>query len=93
VLGTFSNVECVRGAIVLQVDTDSGAVRIAAAGFDEIEFLSYRQDPPVSVPCGPQRPAFRVLATFRTGGAVIAGANTPNRAVAIELLPDGYVPR
>jgi hypothetical protein len=93
VLGTFAGVECTQGPIVLQIDTDSGVVRIAAARFDDIEFLTYRQDSPGSVPCGPQRPAYRVLATFRAGGASIAGANTPNRAVAIELLPDGYVPR
>jgi hypothetical protein len=93
VLGVFSNVVCARNAIVLQIDTDSGAVSITATRFDEIEFLTYRQDSPGSVACGPQRPAFRVLATFRTDGAPIAGANTPNRAVAIELLPDGYVPR
>jgi len=30
-------------------------------------------------------------ATYRTD-APIAGANTPNRAIAIELLPDGFTP-
>jgi len=93
VLSAFSSVECAQGAIVLQIDTETAAVRIAAARFEEIEFLTYRQDTPGSVACGPQRPAFRVLATFRTGGVSIAGVNTPNRAVAIELLPDGYVPQ
>ena len=93
VLGTFSGIECAQGAIVLQVDTSSGAVRIAAARFEDVEFLTYRQDSPGAAPCGPQRPAYRVLATFRTDGTPIAGANTPNRAVAIELLPDGYAPQ
>jgi Tfp pilus assembly protein PilF len=93
VLGTFSSVECAQGAVILQIDTDNGVVRIAAARFEDIEFLTYRQDTPGSVPCGPQRPAFRVLATFRTDGAPVPGADTPNRSVAIELLPDGYVPR
>ena len=93
VLGAFSIVECAQGSIVLQIDGENGAVRIAAARFEDIEFLTYRQDTPGSVSCGPQRPAYRALATFRTDGPPIAGVNTPNRAVAIELLPDGYVPR
>lgn len=92
VLGTFSTVDCLRGAIVLQVDAASGPVRLAVKSFDEVEFLSYRQDAPTSIACGAQKPAYRVLATFRTGTA-LAGTNTPNRAVAIELLPDGYTPR
>ncbi len=93
VLGTFASVECIQGAIVMQVDTPDGAIRIAAARFEEVEFLTYRPDMPGSVACGPQRPAYRVLATFRTSQEPIAAAKTPNRAVAIELLPDGYTPR
>jgi tetratricopeptide (TPR) repeat protein len=92
-LGVFSAVECRQGAIVLQIDTDSGTVKLAAANFDAIEFFTYRQEPPGQVPCGPQRPAFRALATFRTEAAPIPGSDTRNRAVAIELVPDGYVPR
>ena len=92
VMGQFSAVECLRSAIVLQVDAASGPVRLAVKGFDEVEFLTYRPDSPTSVACGPQKPSFRVLATFRTD-APVAGANTPNRAVAIELLPDGFTPK
>ncbi|MGC4082387.1 MAG: tetratricopeptide repeat protein [Vicinamibacterales bacterium] len=92
VLGTFASVDCVPGAIVLQVDRPEGAVRMAIKSFDEVEFLTYRQDSPSSVACGAQTPAYRVLATFRTD-IPVDGANTPNRAVAIELLPDGYAPQ
>jgi hypothetical protein len=89
VLGTFSTVECRPGSIVLQVDTDGGPVRLAVKSLEDVDFLTYRQDSPGSIACGAQRPAFRVLATFRSD-APIAGAGTPNRAVAIELLPDGF---
>jgi tetratricopeptide (TPR) repeat protein len=92
VLGTFAAADCRPGAIVLQVDTAAGPVRLAVKTFGDVEFITYRQDSPDSVACGPQRPAYRVLATFRTD-APVAGANTPNRAVAIELLPDGYTPK
>ena len=93
VLGVFSGVDCRPGAIVLQVDTPDGEVRLAVARFEDVDLLSYRQDSPRSVACGPQRPTYRVLATFRTDATPIAGAGTNNQAVAIELLPDGYVPR
>jgi cytochrome c-type biogenesis protein CcmH/NrfG len=89
VAGTFSAVECRAGLIVLQIDTDGGPVRLGVKRLDEVEFLTYRQDSPSSIACGAQRPAFPVLATFRADTPV-AGANTPNRAVAIELLPEGF---
>ncbi len=92
VLGTFSAVDCRQGAIVLQIDAAAGPLRLAVKTFDEVEFLTYRPDSPTSVPCGVQRPAYRVLATFRVDAAPLAGANTANRAVAIELLPDGFTP-
>ncbi len=92
VLGTFSAVDCRPGAIVLQIDAAAGPMRLAVKTFAEMEFLTYRPDSPTSVPCGAQRPTYRVLATFRVDAAVLAGANTANRAVAIELLPDGYTP-
>ena len=92
VLGMFSAVDCRQGAIVMQIDAASGPVRLAVKTFDEVEFLTYRPDSPTSVPCGPQRPSYRVLATFRVDAAPLAGTNTPNRAVAIELLPDGFTP-
>lgn len=90
VLGVFSSVTCVPDIITLQIDTDTGPLRMSVASFDQIEFITYRDDSPGSVACGPQTPAFRVLATFRTDMPV-AGAGTPNRAVAIELVPDGFV--
>ena len=92
-LGVFSAVDCQPGVLILQIETASGPVPLATARFEDVEFLTYRQDSPGSVPCGAQRPAYRVLATFRTDAPPIAGAPTANRAVAIELLPDGYVPR
>ena len=92
VLGTFSAVDCRQGAIVLQIDAAAGPMRLAVKTFDEVEFLTYRPDSPTAVPCGPQRPSYRVLATFRVDAAPLPGANTANHAVAIELLPAGYTP-
>ncbi len=93
VLGTFATVDCRPGVIVLQIDTASGPLRAAVKTFDEVEFLTYRPDSPTAVPCGAQRPAYRVLATYRTDKALPPAAGTANRAVAIELLPDSYAPK
>jgi tetratricopeptide (TPR) repeat protein len=90
-LGVFSAVDCRPGAIVLQIDTPGGSVPLAVVRFEEVEFLTYRPDAPGGVACGPQNPAYRVFATFRTDETLLAGAGTNKRAVAIELLPDNYV--
>ena len=90
VLGTFSGVECRPGAVILIVDTPTAPVRMAAPTFNDVELLTYRQDSPSGVACGQQRPSYRVLATFRTDASPLSGADTPNRAVAIELVPDGF---
>ena len=97
VIGQFSAVECRNGGVALVVDAPGGALRLQAAAFDRIEFISYRQDGPSSVACGAVAPALRVIATYRVGvGDAGAAAGTASgstgAAVAIELLPDGYTP-
>ena len=93
VLGTFAAVECRQGAVVLLVNTAGGPIRMAAPAFSDIELLTYRRDSPSGVACGSLQTVYRVLATFRTDSPPIAAADTPNRAVAIELLPDGFTPK
>ena len=93
ILGTFVSVDCRPGTVLLQIDTAAGSVRMGAQSFAEVQFVAYRPDPPSSVACGVQQPAYRVLATFRADGSPLAGADTPNRAVAIEVLPDGFTPK
>ena len=90
VVGTFSAVDCTGGALVFVVQTDAGVLNLAAKQFSDVTFLSYRQDTPTSVGCGLIRPAQRVLATYVPGqpAGAIAGS-----LVAIELIPDGFVPR
>ena len=92
-LGDFTLIECPRpGLIVLQVSSEGELRRFAAEQFDQVEFITYRPEPPSSVACGRVPPPRRVLATYRvTPGEW--GPDTDGEAVAIELLPDGYVPR
>jgi tetratricopeptide (TPR) repeat protein len=87
VFGRFMGVECSANGIVLQISTAARTVRLRAASFDRIDFMTYRPNSPASVPCGPQTLQLPVLATFK------AGTGDVPEVVAIELLPDGYVPR
>ena len=77
----------------LRVNELAETVLLAAEGnLTDVEFLSYRPDSPTSIACGAQNPALRVLATYRSEPAAIAGTKTTRRAVAIELLPEGFTP-
>ncbi len=90
---TFTAIECRPGLIVLQLDTPAGPLRMAATSFRALELIAHREDAPTGAGCGAQRPALPAVATFRVSDAPIAGAGTPNRAVALELVPDGFVLR
>jgi hypothetical protein len=94
VLGQLESVHCLQALVVLHVRIDGGLVlRLAAPGFDRIDFISYRPDPPGGVRCGPLPEAHRVLATYRTNPQSDPTPDSDGQAVAVELIPDGYVPR
>src|SRR5262249_14148462 len=88
-LGMFQAVECVGGGVTLVLETPAGRLRLTAPSFQQIEFISYRDDAPKSIPCGAIDPVQHVLATYRGLGSHAAGEA---EAVAIELLPDDYQP-
>jgi hypothetical protein len=87
-VGLFEGVECPRG-VIFKVRLPSRLLRVTAEAFDQVEFFSYRSEPPGQVACGARPKAERVYLTYRsTGGA----PGTDGVAVAIELLPDDYQP-
>jgi tetratricopeptide (TPR) repeat protein len=88
-LGNFESVECSRAGIVLALKTPDRAVRLSAAAFDRIEFLTYKQEAPGQVACGPRPKPERVYVTYRTGGGL---PGTEGTVVAIEMLPDDFKP-
>jgi tetratricopeptide (TPR) repeat protein len=86
--GTLVSIQC-RGGIVLVARTDGGAsVRVHAAKFDDIDFVSYRDDLRGQVQCGPRAPADRVLLTFKPD----PNSTTSGTAVAVEFVPLDYTP-
>jgi hypothetical protein len=91
VLGTFVGVDCGRDRIVLQVTTDGRTMHLTARSFDDVEFISYVDNAPTSIPCGLFGTASRVLATYRPLPTPADGID--GQSVAIELIPANYTPR
>ena len=88
-VGMFEGVECPRGGVIFKVRLPSRLLRVNAKAFDQVEFFSYRGEPPGQVACGARPKPERVYLTYRsTGGS----PGTDGVAVAIELLPDDYQP-
>jgi tetratricopeptide (TPR) repeat protein len=88
-LGVFEGVECPRDGVIFKIRLPEKLTRVSAKTFSQVEFFSYRSDPPGQVACGARPKPERVYLTYRsTGGA----PGTDGAAVAIELLPDDYQP-
>ena len=82
--GIFQAIECSEKGVVLVLQGSTGTVRASAASFSSVEFTTFRSQTGGSVSCGPQ-PAVPALLTWRSEADSTV-------AVAIELVPDGYVP-
>jgi hypothetical protein len=83
-LGTLQAIECRREGVVIVLATPQGATRAQAATLAAINLMTFRSTVAGSITCGPQT-AVPALLTSRADGARTI-------AVALELLPDGYVP-
>jgi hypothetical protein len=94
VQGVFRGVVCSQGGpIVLVVQTASETMRFSAGRLDQVDFISYRSDTPGQVNCGEAQGSQSVLATYRPAARTGSATSIHGVIVAIELLPDGYVPR
>ena len=88
--GVFEAVQCGPKGVVFVVRTAGRLLRAQAARFEDVEFIAYRTLASPSVNCGAQVPAMEVYLTWRPP----PGSNdaTGGTAVAIEVLPEGFVP-
>jgi hypothetical protein len=87
--GVFTGVECTPTGIVLEVRVPGSTLRARSPKFDEVEFISYQPKPPAPISCGPRTPPEEVYVTWRPAAA---GDGSHATAVAVELLPEGFVP-
>lgn len=86
--GRLTDIQCSQsGGIVLIVLGRDGTARFEAAGFEAIEFISYRPDLTGRIECGRQADPV-VIVTYRPADEVRSA-----RVVAIEFVPEGYQPK
>jgi Flp pilus assembly protein TadD len=91
-LGQFRAIECRPNLVVLQVDVNGRVLRLAAKQLSDVDFITYRSDTPGSVACGALTMPMRVLVTYRSRATSTADGMIDGDAVAIEVLPDDYMP-
>ena len=91
VLGVFRAIQCRQGGVIVQVQTAATMMNLGAGDLGDVDFISYRADAMGWVNCGTVPGAPPVLATYRAS-AVGASEGIDGVAVAIELIPDGYLP-
>ena len=91
--GLFRGVVCSQRSIVLVVQTASQTMRFSARRLDEVDFISYRSGTPGQVTCGQARGQQSVLATYVPAARTRSATGIQGAIVAIEMLPDGYVPK
>ncbi len=89
VRGTFRAIECSGQTAALVVESEGRTLRLRARQLADVDFISYRSDPPGSVTCGPV-PAQPVLATYRVATPGASAGTVAGDAVAVELLPDDW---
>lgn len=90
VFGTFDAIECGAGGFVLRVTSNGRTLALSARQLTDVDLISFRANPPDRAGCGPMKIRYPVYATYRPDGAT---AGIDGVAVAIELLPDDFVPQ
>ena len=90
IYGIFEAVVCTGAEAVLLVRTSDGVLRARTRNLSEVHFISYRPTAPSSVGCGELARPAEVFLTWRV--APNASTASEGTAVAVELLPEGFVP-
>jgi tetratricopeptide (TPR) repeat protein len=88
--GMLIAVECGTAAIVLRIVTDDESLRLSAASAAAVQFISYAATSQASIACGPVNPPTHVFATYVESDAATQATGIDGRAIAIEVLPEGY---
>lgn len=91
--GKLTAIDCAAGAIVMHIETEDESLRLSAAGIDAVQFISYAGNGAKGLACGSVEPASRVFATYLESDATNQAAGIDGRAVALEVLPEGYQKR
>ncbi|MGH9312470.1 MAG: hypothetical protein ACRD1S_04650, partial [Vicinamibacterales bacterium] len=91
--GILTRIDCARKSVTFHVRIDGQTAQFSAARFQDVEFVSYRDDLRGNVACGEREPEDLVFVTWRDGAAGAAGTPPPKTVVAVEFLPKDYRPK
>ena len=86
--GKLTRIDCPRSGLTFTIATKDGALVFGAARFEDVEFITYREDLAGRVQCGLRTPPDVVLVTYQP--AASAG-RLAGQVVAVEFPPAGYV--
>src|SRR5262249_23374532 len=90
--GILERIDCSAAGLMFRLRTLDSVLELRAARFENVQFISYRQNAaPGTVSCGPRTPPEEVYLTWRMDAEPTGGAQV-RIAVAVELLPEGFVP-
>ena len=87
IAGWLGAIECADGGVALALMVKGRATRARVVRFEDVEFITYREDLAGTVTCGPRPKAEPVIVSYRP--AAQAGGFVGD-VVAVEFLPDGY---
>ena len=91
VAGWLTSIECDARGITFQIKGRNGPFSLHASRFDDVEFISYREDRRGTVSCGARADAEVVIATYKPRRE--AGSHPIGDAVALEFPPPEYEPK
>ena len=88
-LGVLETIDCGPHGLVLEIKTSNGSMRFHAARFEDVEFLTYRDDLRGAVMCGPRANAEPVYLTWKPISEILPAplGKINGRGVAVEFLP------
>lgn len=87
--GLLERIECLREGMVLHLTTPEGVQRYFVARFEDMEFITYRNDLSGAVTCGARKNREPVYLTWMAAPDSVPAAvgTVAGRVVAIEFLP------
>ncbi len=92
--GMLARIDCDRKkGVTFHVRVEGRTEEYRTARFEDVEFVSYRDDLHGDVKCGAREPEDLVYVTWKEGEPAFAGGAASKTIVAVEFLPKDYTPK
>ncbi len=92
--GMLARIDCDRKkGVTFHVRVDGRTEEYRTARFEDVEFISYRDDLIGDAKCGAREPEDLVYVTWKAGAPASTGGAASKTIVAVEFLPKDYTPK